>query len=230
MTASHVTRELAQGELYVPTLAGKLESFGGVFFQTGRRDQPEAADRVDLAFVEVPAALAAELPRDEYFTSADWDTDDQYHEKSCYAVFGWPAKRNQPNPRKVRTLPRAPISYWDFSHPPEAFARYGLGAHGHYAIRFDPKRVMDDQLGMTTPPHFRGVSGSPCCFVHRYALRQDLLHLRMPKLVGVAIEVQKDAIVATRLGILLQFIRQQMERPAGAPLPGHITVNPLARL
>ena len=46
--------------------------------------------------------------------------------------------------RQVRTLPRAPISYWDFSHPTSAFARYGLGAHGHYAIRFDPKRVMDD--------------------------------------------------------------------------------------
>jgi hypothetical protein len=89
---------------------------------------------------------------------------------------------------------------------------------------------MDDQRGMTTPPNFRGVSGSPYGFVHRDASRQDLLHLRMPKLVGVAIEVQKHAIIATRLSILLQFIRQQVERPTGAPLPGQITANSLAWL
>ena len=225
VTASHVTRELQRGELYVPTLEQKLESFGGVFIHTGQRSQPEESDRVDLAFVAGPADLSARLPRDQYFTSADCDTSDTYHEKSAYLICGWPAKRNQPNPRKPKSLPRAPISYLDMSCPPSDYAKYGVSALSHYAIRFDPKRVMDNNRKLTVPPHFRGVSGSPCCFLHRYASRDDLLNLRIPKLVGVTTEVQKDALIATRLTILLQLLQQHFERPAGTTHGGNVTVN-----
>lgn len=190
-----------------------------------RDDDREGEDRVDLAFVEVSGELAARLPRDNYFTMADWDTTDGYYEKSSYLVCGWPAKRNQPNRRQPKSLPRAPISYWDFSHRPAHYAKYGLSAQSHYAIRFDPKRVMDDQRRLTVPPHFRGMSGSPCCFLHRYASRADLLNLRVPKLVAVTIEVQKDAVVATRLTILLQLLSQHFASPLDRTIAKSITVN-----
>jgi hypothetical protein len=225
VTASHVTRELQHGGLYVPTLEQKLESFGGMFVHTGRKDQPEEIDRADLAFIEVPAQLAARLPRDHYFTSAEWDTADTYHEKSSYLICGWPAKRNQPNPLRPKLLPRAPISYWDVSYPPSGYKRYGLSVRSHYAICFHRKRVLNNERNLARPPHFRGVSGSPCCFFHRYASRDDRLTLRAPKLVGVTIEVHKDAIIATRLTILLQFLRKYFELPARTALASNIAVN-----
>lgn len=223
VTASHVVREQKHGELYTPTLEQKIESFGTGFVHTGDHDQPEMTDRVDLAFTEVSAELATRLPRDHYFTSADWDTIDTYHEKSFYMVCGWPAKRNQPNPRKPGPLPRAPITYWDACHPPARCTNYGVVAQSHYAVRFDSKRVLDNKQQLTVPPHFRGVSGGPCCFLHRYASKDDLLNLRVPKLVGIAIEVHKDAIVATRLTILLQMIERHFADPVAGP--AHIGVK-----
>ncbi|MEY4940793.1 MAG: hypothetical protein RIQ93_2528 [Verrucomicrobiota bacterium] len=211
VTASHVTRELEFGDLYVPTTGGSIESIGGRFYHTGLRSQPAEADRIDLAFIELPTELAARLPRDDYFTAAECDVADSFHEKSHYLICGWPGKRNQPNPWKPGSLPRAPISYLDSAHPPAAYAKYDLSSSTHYAVRFDPKRVMDDQGRLIRPPLLFGVSGSPCLFFHRYASRTDLQTLRIPKLVGVTIEVEKDAVVATRISLLFHLLKKCFE-------------------
>ena len=62
-----------------------------------------------------------------------------------------------------------------------------------------------------------------CCFLHRYASLADLLNLRVPKLVGIVIEVQNDAIVAMRLTILLQLLDSHFARPVAKA--GTIGVN-----
>jgi len=69
-------------KLYVPVTERKFEAFGGTWVHTGQRGDPEAADRIDLAFIVLADDVAVHVPRDHYFTSAEWDSDDRYQETS----------------------------------------------------------------------------------------------------------------------------------------------------
>lgn len=222
VTASHVAKEAQNGILYLTTAstivesaaATSIESIPSPVFHTGDWSRHEDEDEIDLAFAELPEGRAKRFPAEAFFTMSEWDTDDRPHPQSHYLICGWPAKRNQPNPRKVRKLPRSPISYRDASHPASYYDRHGWSRDVHYAIEFSPKRAIDGGHKLTIPPHMRGLSGSPCLFFHRYRTRDDLLAIRSPKLVGIAISIQKDALIATRVSVLLDLLKKHCRSSA----------------
>jgi hypothetical protein len=204
VTASHVARETADNDLFIP-IATDVEAVEGEFHYTGDWKHPPEEDRIDLAFLELPERISSRLPSGSFFTASEWDENDKIVPTSVYLVCGWPGKRNDPNPRGG-VLPRSPIAYRDYSLLPRDYAKYGIASGTHYAIRFDRKRALDDNHLLVVPPRLKGISGSPLMRFHKYGSRDDLLAVREPKLVGVCIEVENGAIIATRLAFLLKAI------------------------
>lgn len=227
ITAGHVAREIVNAELFVPTVGTAIESIPGQFAYTRPSGGNPANDRIDLAFIEVPPAIADRLAADSVFTASDWETRDIAGPRSHYLVCGWPAKRNQPGYLTPHILPRRPISYRDICHPSGAYASLGIDPRTHYAIRFDPKRARDEARRMIQPPQLYGVSGGPVFFFHRYADALAPLTIPVPKLVGVAIEVhaKEKAIVVTRFALVLAVLERHFNGPVEPASPDTVIVR-----
>lgn len=227
VTAAHVAREIVNAELFIPTVGTMVESIPGRFTYTRLPSGNPANDKIDLAFIEVPTAIADRLPADSVFTASDWEMRDIADPHSQYLVCGWPAKRNQPSYLTPHTLPRRPISYRDACHPSGAYAPLGIDPHTHYAIQFDPKRARDETGRMIQPPQLYGVSGGPVFFFHRYADALAHLTIPVPKLVGVAIEfhAREKAIVATRFALVLAVLDRHFNGPVDPTSPDTVTVR-----
>ena len=227
VTASHVTDELAVGDLYVPTVGSVIESIPGRFYHTKAPAETPGDDRVDLAFIELPEEMAAKLPVDNVLTSADWDEKNRSGPNSHYLLCGWPAKRNQPSFRNHKSLPRAPISYRDLCLPTSEYGALGISPGTHYALHFDQKKALDASGRRIQPPELYGVSGSPLFFFHRYQSVLDPLTIPIPKLVGVAIECHKreKAVVVTRIAVLLGLLTRYFRGPVDPAQPNIVEVR-----
>ena len=228
VTASHVTDELKLGNLYIPTVEGRIDSLGGQFFHTRASASAPGIDRVDLAFIELPDELAKLLPADNVYTVSDWDDKNMAGPNSHYLLCGWPAKRNQPNYRNHKQLPHAPISYRDLCLPSSQYQALGISPQTHYALHFDQKRALDGDGRRIQPPQLYGVSGGPLFFFHRYRSAMDGLTIPMPKLVGVAIEWRRpeQAVIATRISLLLALLNRHFRGPDDPSNPDTVSFRP----
>jgi len=212
VTAAHVGIEDAELFTRVHGRPGPLapDKINGTFHFVGRPGEAPGTDGTDLAFVEMDASHAS-LAVGSYFDASCWDENDQPSPDAVYLACGWPANLNDP----CAIFPEVPqsqmhVAFFNRSLSMDKYARYKVAPSTHYAIEHDVRQL--DQGGQAvTSPELPGMSGSPLVLVHQYSSQDDLLQVRIPKLVGVVIEhhrqKQDPFILATRLRILLAGIR-----------------------
>ena len=85
------------------------------------------------------------------------------------------------------------------------YDRYGFDTTGHFIGTFDQKIGMMDNGTVCVPFSPRGLSGGP-------VWRLGDLSMQAPssdeKLVAIATEFRRDALIGLRIGVVLSFARQ----------------------
>ena len=216
-TAAHVLRNRDSRDIYLPD-GPDLRPFGGVAI---------GSDESDFRLFKLEDADANRFKRYTSVKMTGVDQDDVPRQGHQYAFVGFPASRNKSRRGDTRIQPRV-TSFTAVPLGNEAYSRYGFAWQTHLLVDFDKKRAVAPAGGIVQPVDPHGLSGGP---VFRLG---DLGELdrgtNVEKLVAIAVECRRDALVAVRISLILQTLRQVFPDMAEAiPKARYLGVNVTSR-
>jgi hypothetical protein len=206
-TAAHVLDERGEANLYLPADT-TLQVFGGRFSVTKLPPSGRDDDRYDFAFCELDKGALSRFSKYRVIDAATIGD-----RKGHYLFVGYPATRNRSERRTHIVAPEV-VAYAGRAYDK---AVKDFNADTHLLVRFNMKEMTDRDGHKVKPIAPYGISGSCVWSVDDI----DQSEAEQARLVGVAMRCRHDALVALRIGILVEAIRMQKKGDQGsvAPVP-----------
>lgn len=181
LTAAHVTDELKNGNLLVPTVKGLSEIEGyhahiDLLPELTRND-----DGVDMAYFRLSSDFARSLCAHFYPLIGKTELVHSSIELGVVSVVGYPASKGK---RKASKFTSELAYYRGVAADQETYERHDFHHHENIIVEFHNKRAVNPESGKSiNPPSPRGVSGGAIfAWPQGYELSQDW---SKPKLVGI---------------------------------------------
>jgi len=207
VTAAHVHDEYLENNaaLYVGTTGPLLElpqPFKATVAPHGKR----ADDRLDFAFVKLPAALADKIAKGRFFLPFQMiDANDNFKPRARYMFTGFPGSREKTDYKNKKVKPTH-FSFTGIVVPPTRMAAFGLHMNTHIVVEFERECVLDRDGKTSCFPSPRGMSGGAVW--HGDGDFRLWLTELPARLVGIGIEnlENQDVLVAVRIHLVLAAI------------------------
>jgi len=206
VTAAHVLDLLPPGKGAIGTMS-KWVHMPGPWQATNAPGGDREKDRFDIAFTEVSEQGASLLDGCEFAQSSmigePAEVVHDGHYRSKYVFIGYPLHKFEFRRAAGSTdAPYQPLATPIMSE--EEHASLKLSPQTHIACHYNEKKVVSDG-GLKRGPKLVGMSGGG---VFRFRSLEVPGILALPMLAGVIIEQdrQRDAIIATRIGVIQSAI------------------------
>ena len=183
LTAAHVTDDLKNGELLVPTLHGLSPIEGYMAHIDLPPETPRSKDYTDIAYYRLETNFARTLCHQFWpFPQNRTELIMSAHDISVYSITGYPASKSKKNREGSHTSEI--FSYRGVVASDEIYEKYGLDPENNIVVNFSKKRSMKPDTGeMYLPSNPSGASGGAIFgWPNGYELSEDW---SLPKLVGI---------------------------------------------
>jgi len=197
LTAAHVTDELKNGNLLVPTVNGLSEIEGyhahiDLLPELTRND-----DDVDMAYFRLTSGFARSLCAHFYPLIGKTELVPSSLELGVVSVVGYPASKG----KRIASKFSSELAYYrGVAADQETYERYGFHHDENIIVHFHNKRAVNPENGKPmNPPSPRGVSGGAMfSWPQDHELSQDW---SKPKLVGIlhSYKAKEGLFIGTRL-------------------------------
>lgn len=181
LTAAHVTDELKNGNLLVPTVNGLSEIEGYHAHIDLLPELTRDDDGVDMAYFRLTSEFARSLCAHFYPLIGRAELVPSSLELGVVSVVGYPASKG----KKMASKFTSELAYYrGVAADQETYERYDFHHHENIIVHFHNKRAVNPENGKSmNPPSSRGVSGGAIfSWPQDHELSQDW---SKPKLVGI---------------------------------------------
>ncbi|CAA9370687.1 MAG: hypothetical protein AVDCRST_MAG68-5729 [uncultured Gemmatimonadetes bacterium] len=208
LTAAHVLDQLMEGELYIggdeSLLTIPRNWHGTQMPDSGNRED----DKIDLAFMELPAELVAEMGDCLWLGPRDVVQPGSAAAHRFYCTFGYPVRRAKVRSQVLSVAAPADL-YAGVAVDQEVYERLGLSPETHIVISYDRERVISSH-GVRVPtvkPY--GKSGGGLWRFDSLVV-PGLPPLENP-LAGILTEWRREekVLVATRIELFVALLKRE---------------------
>lgn len=215
LTAAHVIAEHSNDiEIVIPP--NKLLRPGGVLYFTplpisGNRID----DKLDFAVMELEDSVVSEVSTVfKFITLDDIDFRHKTVSEPCYLSVGYPVTKTKKIWGKGK-ISAVPFPYLTEPNPSFNFENFGFSSKTHIAVQFDGKVTSEKIKQVHKAPKMEGISGSGLWYVNHLATDSTS---KRKKLVGLIIEVNNKALIATRIEVIIETIQHYFDLDIPAPI------------
>jgi hypothetical protein len=204
-TAAHVIEARRGANLYLPhgdTLQpAALKSFVTSLPGSGHR----ADDKFDFAISLLDEEQKRRFSNFRVISLAEIDQNEIPEARRRYSFFGYPASKNKSKPH-VKDVRFYSSRYSGGPSPPEKYDEYGFNVSLHLLVEFNAKRMLNREGRAEKPADPHGVSGGAVWCLGDESEFEAATNRE--KLIGIAMEYRRDALVALRLSLVLESVRK----------------------
>lgn len=181
LTVAHVTDNLKNGKLLVPTIHGLSEIEGYLSYSDLLPDSFRKDDNLDIAYFRLNIDFAKKLCFRFFPLIEKTKVVRNSLELSSLSVIGYPASKTK---KREQIFSSELASYRGIAAKEELYIKHGLSTDINIILHFKIKHSLDPKTGKKkNPASPRGVSGGAIFeWPNGYEMSQDW---RIPKLVGI---------------------------------------------
>lgn len=197
ISAAHVFDDEPKNIRYVFNKLGVLQKVKGVLYKhiaEGKRDDDlKDIVAVKLSGIEIKCAIAPNM----------FDDSNEYKE-GLYGFIGYPGTKNGQAFDKTEMKNR-PYSYVDKSISASKLKSFAYDDTLNIMIRYDNKKIIQNNMGPTKGPRMKGISGGPVFYLTSLKNLLKWSKERI-KLSGVVIHTveEKKYMAAVRINVILE--------------------------
>lgn len=180
-TAAHVTDDLQNGRLLVPTKDGLSQIEGYLGYLDLLPGSSRDNDSIDIAYYRLSTDFATELSTYFHPITENAEIAESSLELNVLSVAGYPASKTK---RKGKTFTSELICYRGYAAEKELYDKFDFLADRNIIIRFQKKDAINPENSKSAhPPSPRGLSGGAIfAWPNGKELSQDW---HLPTLVGI---------------------------------------------
>lgn len=208
LTAAHVIAE-DYNDIYIILPDKELQLGGQLFFTPLPKSGKRGDDKIDIAVMELVDSVVADiLSSFEFILIDNIGIAHKCTDLPYYLSVGYPATKTK------KVWGKAEISAIPYPYLTELatdfdYNKFGFSSKTHIAVKFDGMVTSEKNEHRHKAPKLNGISGCGLWFLKDFPTLDTIKNIQLVGLIIERInETGNQAIVATRIDLVTEFIRQ----------------------